>query len=121
MAPQHSVIHEKMQIAYVHAMLNEADDRSDLKLVEIPLDLVPENIFQIIRNHDAFCASAVFGALGIGDPEEYEKLVLEDEGGCRIFEYFNKGISFMLYGTEEDRPVFQVFAHFLALQNKGHV
>ena len=110
-----------MKIGYVHAMLEEADDRSDLKLVEIPLDRVPENILQIIRNHYAFSASAVFGAHGLGGPEEYEKLVLEDEGGCRIFEYFNKGISYMLYGTEENRPVFQVFAHFLALQNKGHV
>ena len=110
-----------MKIGYVHAMLDEADDRSDLKLVEIPLDRVPKNILQIMRNHDAFCASAVFGAQGIGDPEEYEKLVLEDEGGCRIFEYFNKGISYMLYGTEEDRPIFQVFAHFLALQNMDHV
>ncbi len=110
-----------MKIGYVHAMLDETDDRSDLKLVEIPLDQVPENILQIMRNHDAFCASAVFGAQGIGDPEEYEKLVIEDENGCRIFEYFNKGISYMLYGTEEDRPVFQVFAHFSALQNKGHV
>ena len=107
-----SVIHDKMKISYIHAMLDEADDRSDLKLVEIPIDHVPENILQIIRNHDAFSASAVFGARGIGDPEEYEKLVLEDEGGCRIFEYFNKSISYMLHGTEKDRPVFQVFAHF---------
>jgi hypothetical protein len=101
-----------MKIAYVHAMLDEASDRSDLKLVEIP---------QIIRNHDAFCASGEFGEQGIGDPEEYEKLVLEDEGGGKVFEYFNKGISYMMNGTEEDRPVFQVFAHFHALQKKGHV
>ena len=67
-----TVIHEIMKIAYGHAMLDEASDRSDLKLEEIPLDRVPENILQIIRNHDAFCASAVFGARGFGDPEEYE-------------------------------------------------
>jgi len=110
-----------MKIAYVHAMLEEAIDCSDLKLVEIPLDRVSENILQIIRNHDAFYASGVFGAQGIGDPEEYEKLVLEDEGGDRVFEYFNKGISYMMNGTEEDRPIFQVFAHFHALQMKDHV
>ena len=72
-------------------MLDEADDPSNLNLAEIPLDRVPENIIKIMRNHDAFCASEVFGRQGIGDPEEYEKLVLEDEGGIRIFEYFNKG------------------------------
>jgi hypothetical protein len=110
-----------MKIAYVHAMLDKPSDRSDLKLVEIPLARVPENILQIIRNHDAFCASGIFGKQGIGDPEEYEKLVLEDENGGRVFEYFNKGISYMMNGTVEDRPVFQVFAHFQALQKKGHV
>ena len=110
-----------MKIGYVHAMMDEADDHSDLKLVEIPLDRVPENILHIIQNHDAFFTSAVFGMQGIGDPEEYEKLVIEDENGCRIFEYFNKVISYMYYGTEEDRPVFQVFAHLLVLQKKGHV
>ncbi len=109
-----------MKIGYLHTMLSEADNRSDLKLVEISLDRIPENILHIIQNHDAFCASAVFGTQGLGSPDEYEKLVLEDERGCRTIEYYNKGISHMLHGTEEDRPIFQVFAHLHTLQNKGH-
>jgi len=102
-------------------MLSETEKRLDLRLVEIPIDRIPENILQIIRNHNAFSVSAVFGKEGLGDPEEYDRLVLEDEVGCRTFEYFNKGISYMKYGTDEDRPVFQVFAHFNALQRKGDV
>ena len=116
-----AVIHEKMKILYRHTMLENLDDRSDVDLVEVPLDRVPENILGIIRRHKAFRESALFGAPGLGHPEEYEKLVLECEGGCRTFEYFNKGIWYMATGTEEDRPVFQVFAHFMLIQDKGHV
>lgn len=99
-------------------MLDEATDPSNLSLAEIPLNQIPENVLQIMRNHDAFCASGVFGEQCIGEPDEYEKLVLEDESGIRILEYFNKGISYMFNGTDEDRPVFQVFAQLQVLQRK---
>lgn len=115
------VIHETMKILYRHIMLEDLDDRSDVDLAEVPLDRVPENILEIIRTHEAFRESASFGAPGLGRPEEYERLVLEVEGEFRTFEYFNKGISYMATGTEGDRPVFQVFAHFMSLQDKDHV
>jgi len=102
-------------------MLDDLDDRSDLDLAEVPLDRVAEDILEIIRTHEAFRESRSFGARGLGHPEEYEKLVLERESGRSTFEYFNKGISYMATGTEEDRPVFQVFTHFMLLQDKGHV
>jgi len=102
-------------------MLDRIDDRSCIDLVEVPLESVPENIQQIIRTHQAFRESKVFGTQGLGSPEEYEKLVLEDDDGCRTFEYFNKGLSYMMSGGEEDRPVFQVFTHFMLLQDQGNV
>lgn len=110
-----------MRIHYLHTMLDNVDDRWNIELTEVPLDRVPENILEIMRTHEAFLESTVFGAQGLGDPEEYEKLVLEDDSGSRTFEYFNKGIFYMLSGTEEDRPVFQVFTHFMVLQDEGHV
>jgi hypothetical protein len=115
------VIHEKMKILYRHSMLEDLGDRSNVDPAEVPIDHVPESILEIIRTHEAFRESTSFGASGLGHPEEYEKLVLEDENGSRTFEYFNKGISYMIAGTEEDRPVFQVFTHFMLLQTEGHV
>jgi len=110
-----------MKILYRHTMLEDLGDRSDVDLAELPLDHVPENILEIIRKHEAFQKSRTFGAPGLGHPEEYEKLVLEDESGRKVFEYFNRGISYMATGTEEDRPVFQVFSNFVSLQDEGHV
>ncbi len=101
-----------MKIKYGRAMLQDIDARANVKLVEIPFDRVPEKIMEIIRKHEVFLASGVFGKQGLGSPEEYEKLILSDDKGVRTFEYFNKGISFMMSGDENDRPVFQVFTHF---------
>ncbi len=110
-----------MKILYAHTMLENPDDRRAVQLAEIPFDSVPENILEIIRTHEVFQKSTSFGALGLGNPEEYEKLVLKEDNGCRIFEYFNKGISYMLTGTEKDRPVFQIFTHFMVFQKESHV
>ena len=110
-----------MKILYVHAMLGEIGDRTELNLVEVPLIRVPEDILQIVRSHEAFRESVGFGARGLVEPEEYEKLVLEDENVCRTFEYFNKGISYMRSYTEKERPVFQAFAHSQTLQHRGHI
>jgi len=102
-------------------MLNNIDDRSSIDLAEIQIDDVAEDILQIIRTNQAFFASKVFGAQGFGSPEEYDKLVLEDDNGSRTFEYFNKGISYMMSTNKKDRPIFQVFTHFMLLQHKGNV
>jgi hypothetical protein len=94
-------------------MLERAEDRATLSLRDIPLDGVPVHIQDIIKNHKAFSESNAFGREGVGSPEEYEKLIISKENRISIFEYFNKGIHYMTVGTEEDRPVFQVFAHFM--------
>jgi hypothetical protein len=94
-------------------MLEDIQDRSTVKLLEFPFNSVSEEIIDILRNNEAFQESAVFGEQGLGEPEEYEKLIIEDENGCREFEYFNKAIWYMGRGGEKERPVFQVFAHFM--------
>lgn len=106
-----------MKILYLHTMLKNIDERSGISLAEIPPNDVTENILEIIQTHDGFRESSTFGAKGLGDPEEYEKLILEDETSSRTFEYFNRGISYMSE-IEEDRLVFQVFTYFMTLQNR---
>lgn len=73
------------------------------------------DIIEIIRNHKAFSSSRATGQKGLGFPEEYENLVVEDGDTIRTFEYFNKGISYMISGGEEDRPVFKVFANLMSM------
>ena len=110
-----------MRIQYCYSMLEGIDDRANIELVEIPLDRVPENIMEIIENHEAFSAPGVFGEQGLGSPEEYEKLIFSDDNGCRTFEYFNRGIYYMMSGNEKERPGFQVFTHFMLMTRDDHV
>lgn len=115
MSTSYPVIEKKMKILYRRALLDNLDKRSDVQLEEITPEYVPKNILEIMRTHEAFQASRSFGAQGLAEPEEYEKLVIEDENGRREFEYFNKGVWYIESGTEADSPVFQAFTHFMIL------
>ncbi len=90
----------EMKISYIHTMISKMQTRSGIKLTEIPIDIVPNKILQIMLSHEGFKTSTIFGKEGLGDPEEYEKLVLDNDAGTRTFEFFNKGLSQMMYGTE---------------------
>lgn len=103
-----------MRLRYCHAMVKRADDGSRLPLQDVSVDGLPDHILEILKNHPAFSKSASFGRKGIGSPEEYEKLEVSDDAGVREFVYHNKGMHFMMEGKEVDRPVFQVFVHFMS-------
>jgi hypothetical protein len=109
-----------MRIQYAHDMLERVKDAPSVRLEDMPLEDVPNHIQEIITNHEAFSESNTFGRPGLGTPEEYEKLVVSEGDRTKTFEYFNKGIHFMSAGTEEDRPVFQVFAHFMKQARSTH-
>jgi len=75
---------------------------------------IPEKIRKIILENEAFSASQNFGQKGLGTPEEFEILkITYDDGTKREFEYYNKGFYYMYKGGEKERPIFQVFAHFM--------
>ena len=86
-----------------------------IKALEIPLEKISVDILEIINHNERFSQSRVFGAKDLGAPEEYEKLQIIDEAGCRVFEFFNKGIYYMIEGNEDDRPIFKVFSHLMIL------
>jgi hypothetical protein len=55
----------------------------------------------------------------LGEPIEYEKLIVSKDGeDDKVFEYYNKGIHYMMYGGENEKPIFQVFAHFMMRDKK---
>ena len=82
-----------MKIKYVHKMVNNFKAVDSLKLIEYDDSDLPENIIQIIKTHKDLSKSNAFGKKGLGDPQEYEKLIIEDSSGIREFEYYNKGFS----------------------------
>ena len=100
-------------------MIKCPDDRLGIDLVEISIKQVPANILKIIKTHESFSKSCTFGKKGIGNPEEYEKLIISDGQKEKQFEYFNKGLYFMMSSSEKERPVFQVFAHFMTNKKKN--
>jgi hypothetical protein len=98
-----------MKIEYVHNMGNSNKPYTLYDENEIPKD-----ILEIISNNKEFSVSKSFGQKGLGSPDEIEVLhIILDNGEQRKFQYYNKGIYYMLNGGEHDRPVFQVFAHFM--------
>jgi len=107
-----------MKIKYIHKMVNNFKAVDSLKLIEYDESDLPDNIIQIIKTHGDLSKSNTFGKKDLGDPQEYEKLIIEDSPGTREFEYYNKGIYFMMKGGEDDRPVFQVFAHLMTKERK---
>lgn len=99
-------------------MVNNFKALDSLKLIEYDESDLPDNIIQIINSHKDLSKSNTFGEKNLGDPQEYEKLIIEDLSGTREFEYYNKGIYFMIKGGEEDRPVFQVFAYLMSKERR---
>jgi len=108
-----------MKIQYCHKMIERPSDSLGIKMIEILIEQVPANILKIIKTHESFLKSCTFGKKGIGNPEKYEKLVISDGQNEKQFEYFNKGLHFMMSVSEKERPVFQVFAHFMTNKKKN--
>ena len=75
---------------------------------------IPEEIKNIILNNKEFSKSKIFGQKDLGSPDEIElmNIVLSDNKKLE-FKYFNKGIYYMMHGGEKERPIFQVFTHFM--------
>ncbi len=96
-------------------MLDGKEKPEKIEALEIHLEKISEDILEIIYHNERFSQSRVFGAKGLGSPEEYEKLQIIDEAGCRIFDFYNKGIYYMIEGNEDDRPIFKVFSHLMIL------
>ena len=100
-------------------MLENIDDQNKLSLKEYLDSDIPENILSILKKNRHFKSSKIFGNKDLGEPIEYEKLIVSTEGEDeKVFEYYNKGIHYMMYGGENERPIFQVFAYFMMRDKK---
>lgn len=100
-------------------MLENVEDRRGLILKQYQEADIPENILSILKKNKHFKSSKTFGNKNLGEPIEYEKLIISNEGEDeKIFEYYNKGIHYMLHCGENEKPIFQVFAHFMVREKK---
>lgn len=108
-----------MKIQYCHCLLENIDDAVSVRPVEVSFTGLPDHIRNIIKNHKSFAESNTFGRSGLGSPEEYEQLIVSDGNTTKTFIYLNKAVHFITTGTEDDRPVFQVFAHLMAQARSG--
>ena len=103
-----------MKIEYVHKMGYEEKPFQSFEDIDIP-----ERIKNIILNNSFFSESTIFGKEGIGSPDEIEILKIEfDNGEKKEFQYFNKGIHFMMTGGDDERPIFQVFTYFMMFERE---
>jgi len=104
-----------MKIEYIHQF---GPEKEPLKIFED--NEIPDNIKEIINTNKLFSSSKDFGSKGLGEPEEFETLrIIFKKEDVREFHYFNKAIHYFMNTTEELRPVFVVFTHFMtAIKNK---
>jgi hypothetical protein len=96
-------------------MIKSSKEKKNVSLNEVEYESIPENIRNIIEKSGLFSKSTTWGKFGMGGPDEYGviKIAGDDGGEERVFEYINMGIHYMMHGTEEMRPVFQVFVYFM--------
>ena len=107
-----------MKVKYAHKLIDNEKEIKDIPLATFEEKDIIEEVLQLLKSNESFRCSQVFGDARIGKPIEYEKLVLIDAGGEKVFEYFNKGIHYMLQNSESARQVFQVFTFFMVRERK---
>jgi hypothetical protein len=104
---------DKMIVKYVHEIIRGSKEKARAPLATYEEREISPAVMEILRSDEAFRKSRVFGDPRLGEPVEYEKLVVAEEEGEKTFEYFNKGIHYMTQSGEPARRIFQAFAFFM--------
>jgi hypothetical protein len=109
-----------MKVKYIHQLIRDRKEMGTTPLATYKAEEISQEVMDILQKDEAFLQSRVFGDPRLGDPLEYEKLVVIDEGSEKTFEYYNKGIHYMTQSGEPARRIFQAFAFFMGkyLDNK---
>jgi hypothetical protein len=107
-----------MKVRYAHKMIRNESEKNDVKLTEYEEKNIDKEVLKILKTNTAFNKSNIFGDKSLGTPIEYEKLVITEDGKEKIFEYFNKGIYYMMRNSESKRLIFRVFAFFMMRDGK---
>ncbi len=102
-----------MKVLYGHKMIKNEKEKVDIRLSEYKEKDIAEEVLKILKNNEAFSQSRTFGDKNLGDPIEYEKLIIIDETGEKVFEYFNKAIHYLMQKGEDARQIFQTFTFFM--------
>lgn len=108
-----------MTVKYVHDFIHGKKEKKRAALAIYEEREISPEVMEILRNDEAFSKSRVFGDPRLGEPMEYEKLVVVDEDGEKTFEYFNKGIHYMTQSGEPARRLFQAFTFFMVKYREG--
>ena len=89
-----------------------------VKKIKHPPRLMKMKFLKILSrlffNNDSFSFDRNFGQQGLGEPDAVEILsIIDDDGRKKEFKYYKKGIHYIMSGGEKQRPIFQVFTHFM--------
>lgn len=72
-----------------------------------------------IAENNILDISGTFGNPNVGDPIEYDHIVIEHEGGIVHIEFFNKGISLLMGNDEQEKRIFRVCVVLQRLATRG--
>jgi hypothetical protein len=107
-----------MKVKYTHKMIKNGSEKNDATFTEFEDKDIDKEVIKILKTNTAFYESNIFGDKSLGKPIEYEKLVIIEDGKEKTFEYFNKGIYYMMQNSENTRQIFRVFAFFMMKAGK---
>lgn len=107
------------KVKYSHGMLKHPRDRKRTVVIAfVGIELICE-LTKAIEENELLEASGMYGDPDVGEPIEYDHVVIEHDGGTVDIEFYNKGISLAIGDDEQERRIFRVCALLHRLASRG--
>jgi hypothetical protein len=101
-------------------MLKNPRDRKRDYVIAFVGDEMPQELSKAIAENEILDLDGTFGDPALGEPIEYDHVVIEHDRGKTEIEFYNKGITLAMGDNEEDKRIFRVcvLLHQLAVTGK---
>ena len=107
------------KVKYSRGMLKNTRDRKRTHVVTFVGDEISLDLSKAILENHLLDAGGTYGDPDVGDPIEYDHLVIVHDGGTVDIEFYNKGISLAMGDHERERQIFRVCTMLHRLAEKG--
>jgi hypothetical protein len=96
------------RVFYRHGMVQSLRNLRGLEQVELSGDGIPAAVLTAIEENKILQASGEYGDRDVGEPIEYDHLVVEHSSGRTEITFYNRGISLVFGDSETERQIHRV-------------
>jgi hypothetical protein len=100
-------------IVYSRGMLESLADRESCEVYTLYGPEIPRKVLEAIEGNRLLELSGVYGDERLGDPIEYDQLVLETDKGETTIEVYNRGLMLFVADSDEVRRIHRVLCVIL--------